>query len=65
MTLNISMQNVEKTSTVEIYALDGRKLFSENFSELKHKVNVTALSKGTYLLKLFNDKKTLTTKFVR
>ncbi len=59
------MQNAEKTSTVEIYALDGKKLFSENFSELKHKVNVTALSKGTYLLKLFNDKKTLTTKFVR
>ncbi len=29
------MQNAEKTSTVEIYALDGRKLFSENFSEIK------------------------------
>ncbi len=59
------MQNAEKISTVEIYALDGKKIFSENFNELKHKVNVTALSKGTYLLKLFNDKKTLTTKFVR
>jgi hypothetical protein len=27
MTLNISMQNAEKISTVEIYALDGKKIF--------------------------------------
>ena len=65
MTLNISTQSADKISTVEIYELDGKKLFSEKFSELNHLVNVKALSKGTYLLRIFNEKKTLTTKFVR
>jgi len=52
MTLNISTQSADKISTVEIY-------------ELKHLINVKALSKGTYLLRIFNDKKTLTMKFVK
>ena len=65
MTLNISTQSADKISTVEIYELDGKKLFSEKFSELKHLINVKALSKGTYLLRILNDKKTLTMKFVK
>lgn len=63
MILNISSHQSESISTLEIYELDGKKIFSETFNDLKHRVNVSSLNKGTYLLKIYNKSKTLTSKF--
>ena len=65
MVLNISSQQSESVSTLEIFELDGKKIFSEKFNELQHKVNIASLSKGTYLLKMYSKTKTLTSKFIK
>lgn len=65
MILNILMPENTQTSTIEIYAMDGRKIIAEKSNELTHKIDINSLTKGTYMLRVFNNEKAFTTKFVR
>lgn len=65
MILNISKPSSHLPSTIEIYSLDGRRILSEQSSEMNYKIDVNTLAKGTYMLRVFNSEKTFTTKFVR
>nr|MBP6315393.1 T9SS type A sorting domain-containing protein [Chitinophagaceae bacterium] len=65
MILNISTPANDQTSTIEIYSLDGRRVLSEQLTATNHKIDVHTLTKGTYMLRVFNSEKTFTTKFVR
>ena len=65
MILNISTPANDQASTIEIYSLDGKRILSEQLTEANHKIDVNTLTKGTYMLRVFNSEKTFTTKFVR
>lgn len=65
MILNISAHTIDKISTLVIYTANGEKILTEQLNTNQHKINVTSFSKGTYLLRIFNDTKSLTSKFVK
>jgi len=64
MTLRILFQNNTQPSTMEIFSLDGELLCNEQITSMHQAVNVSSLSKGTYLLRVSNTEKTMTSKFV-
>ena len=64
-TLNIALKNALENTLIEIYSLEGKKLMSENSSNLNHRINVETLAKGTYMIRISNKEKTYTSKFVR
>lgn len=65
MTLNIIMPQNAESSTIEIYAMDGQKIMTEQTNQAAYKINVNSLTKGTYMLRVLSSEKTFTTKFVR
>lgn len=65
MTLNVSLPNTELLSTIEVYTADGKKIISAQTNQLNYKLNVNDLTRGTYMLRVFNAEKTFTATFVR
>lgn len=65
MTLNVNLPQNDLMSTISVYSMDGRLLLSEQTSTDHLKLDVNALTNGTYFLRVFNAEKQLTTKFVK
>jgi hypothetical protein len=64
-TLNISLNNAVENTLIEIYSLEGKRLMSEQTNNLNYAMNVESLAKGTYMIRISNQEKTYTSKFVR
>ncbi len=60
--LNITSQTSEITR-VEIYSVIGKKLIE--FNSNLHKLAIDELSRGLYLIKIYADKNSFTTKFIK
>jgi len=60
-TLNID--NAEN-STIEVYDLLGRIILSKTNISLKEQINVSTLNAGTYLIRITNENKVVTDKFI-
>jgi len=61
-TLNIN--NVIKKSIIDIYDINGKILINKTV-ENRIVIDISAFSKGIYILKVSNDKETMQTKFVK
>ena len=59
----LNIENAEN-SMIEIYDLLGRVVLSKNNISLNEQINVSTLSEGTYLLRISNDNKVITDKFI-
>ena len=59
----LNIENAEN-SMIEIYDLLGRVVLSENNISISKQLNVSNLSTGTYLIKISNNNKVITDKFI-
>ena len=59
----LNIENAEN-SMIEIYDLLGRVVLSKNNISLNEQLNVSTLSTGTYLIKISNENKVITDKFI-
>ncbi|WP_298520432.1 endonuclease [uncultured Kordia sp.] len=59
---NITIAGIQEEASIEIYALDGRKLHAQNFSGIT-KINLN-LTTGVYLSKIISNGKTITKKII-
>jgi hypothetical protein len=59
----LNIENAEN-SMIEIYDLLGRVVLSENNISINKQLNVSNLSTGTYLIKISNNNKVITDKFI-
>jgi plastocyanin len=63
--IEISADMVGSTTQLKVYDLKGNMMLSQSITGLsKHKLNASALAKGTYLLRLDQDNKTYITRIV-
>lgn len=65
MTLHIQLPESSQTSLIEIYSIDGKKLISTETNETAHQIDIRPLSKGTYWLRVYNNQKISTQKFIK
>ncbi len=59
----LNIDNAEN-STIEVYDLLGRVILSRTNISLKEQLNVSTLNSGTYLIRISNDNKVITDKFI-
>ena len=59
----LNIDNAEN-STIEVYDLLGRVILSRTNISLKEQLNVSSLNSGTYLIRITNDNKVITDKFI-
>ena len=59
----LNIDNAEN-STIEVYDLLGRIVLSRTNISLKEQLNVSELNSGTYLIRISNDNKVVTDKFI-
>ncbi len=59
----LNIDNAEN-STIEVYDLLGRVIFSRTNISLKEQLNVSTLNSGTYLIRITNENKVVTDKFI-
>lgn len=66
--LNIDISQIKsEQSTIEIYSLEGKKIYSQNFSHCGgvHSLNVEFLERGIYIYRFQTNNQVLTTKFIK
>ena len=59
----LNIDNAEN-STIEVYDLLGRVILSRTNISLKEQLNVSTLNSGTYLIRISNENKVVTDKFI-
>lgn len=65
MILSITLKDMSKPFIAEIYSIAGNRLITQEINSLNSKINVESLTKGNYLIRLFNREKTIMSKFTR
>jgi hypothetical protein len=65
MILSITLKDMSKPYIAEIYSIAGNRLITQEINSLNSKINVESLTKGNYLIRLFNKEKTIMSKFTR
>lgn len=64
-TLHVLLNTNADNTLIEIYSIDGQKQLSEYANQANHAINVAHLQKGTYMIRISNNEKIYTSKFVR
>lgn len=52
-------------NAIEIYAASGQKILAEKGQNKKHQINVSRLSQGVYVVKIFTDRETKVVKIIK
>ncbi len=55
----VMIDHLPSESTISIYDMSGRKIFSKKYSETKVSINTSAFSNGVYMIQVDNQEKTI------
>ncbi|WP_298758451.1 T9SS type A sorting domain-containing protein [uncultured Psychroserpens sp.] len=63
--LNIKLSNALDNANVTVYNVLGKKVYSKSLSALESSIDVSNWNSGVYLVRVSNDKQTITKRFVK
>lgn len=65
--LDLELQQIKdlKNSTLSIYDIQGQLMLQQTIEQTKIELNITHFSKGIYVIKLKNNKKSIVSKFIK
>lgn len=63
--LNITLPNISEKVTLEVFDVLGKKLVSQELTELRSSISVSKWNSGVYLVKLSTESETQTKRFVK
>lgn len=62
--LEVIVDSEQSFNILELYDMQGRKVLSQELWNAKHRIDVTGLNKGTYILKVYSDGQQLSKRVV-
>jgi hypothetical protein len=63
--LNIQLPKMRSGLKLEVFDILGKKIHSTKIDQISNSVKISSWNSGVYLLKIFDDKMTITKKFVK
>lgn len=63
--IDVSSYNFDLISEIEIFNMEGKLVYTETINETKHRIYISKLKPGEYILKVKTENKTLTKKFIK
>jgi hypothetical protein len=63
--INLQQPSNLQNSTVYIYDLQGQMLMQHSIQQQQTELNISQFTKGIYIVKVYNEKETLVSKFIK